>query len=81
MKKTNSKEHFIVYASGHFSDTQIHYHNVFKEILAVKHGIQKLKYHFIGYHFLVRMDNSAFPNVMNFKGKDVAQIKRLIFKV
>ena len=31
--------HFIAYASGHFSDTQIHYHSVFKEILAVKHGI------------------------------------------
>ncbi|KAH9734652.1 hypothetical protein KPL71_017443 [Citrus sinensis] len=38
LEETNGKEHFIAYASGHFSDTQIHYHSVFKEILAVKHG-------------------------------------------
>ena len=44
---------------------------MFKEILAVKHGIQKFEYHLIGHHFLVRIDNSAFPNIMNFKGKNV----------
>ncbi|KAH9801590.1 hypothetical protein KPL71_001094 [Citrus sinensis] len=73
LEETDGKEHFIAYASGHFSDTQIHYHSVFKEILTVKHGIQKLKYHLIGYHFLVRMDNLAFPNIMNFKGKNVPE--------
>ena len=46
---------------------------MFKEILAVKHGIQKFEYHLIGYHFLVRMDNSAFLNIMNFKGKNVPE--------
>ncbi|KAH9716951.1 hypothetical protein KPL71_021644 [Citrus sinensis] len=40
LEETDGKEHFIAYASGHFSDTQIHYHSVFKEILAVKHGTQ-----------------------------------------
>ncbi|KAH9657930.1 hypothetical protein KPL70_023280 [Citrus sinensis] len=73
LEETDGKEHFIGYARGHFSDTQIHYHSVFKEILAVKHGIQKFEYHLIGYHFLVRMDNSAFPNIMNFKGKNVPE--------
>ncbi|KAH9680007.1 hypothetical protein KPL71_026370 [Citrus sinensis] len=73
LEETDGKEHFIAYASGHFSDTQIHYHSVFKEILAVKHGIQKFEYHLIGYHFLVRMDNSTFPNIMNFKGKNVQE--------
>ena len=46
---------------------------MFKEIFTVKHGIQKFEYHLIGYHFLVRMDNSAFPNIMNFKGKNVPE--------
>ncbi|KAH9792730.1 hypothetical protein KPL71_004252 [Citrus sinensis] len=34
LEELNDKEHFIAYASGHFSETQKHYHNVFKEILA-----------------------------------------------
>ncbi|KAH9734715.1 hypothetical protein KPL71_017473 [Citrus sinensis] len=42
LEELNDKEHFIAYASGHFSDTQKHYHSVFKEILAVKNGIKKL---------------------------------------
>ena len=46
---------------------------MFKEILAVKHDIQKFEYHLIGYHFLVKMDNLAFPNIMNFKGKNVPE--------
>ncbi|KAH9722953.1 hypothetical protein KPL70_006913 [Citrus sinensis] len=35
LEELNDKEHFIAYASGHFSETQKHYHSVFKEILAV----------------------------------------------
>ncbi|KAH9752126.1 hypothetical protein KPL71_014577 [Citrus sinensis] len=34
LEELNDKEHFIAYASGHFSETQKHYHSVFKEILA-----------------------------------------------
>ncbi|KAH9801878.1 hypothetical protein KPL71_001190 [Citrus sinensis] len=34
LEDINRKEHFITYASGQFSDTQKHYHSVFKEILA-----------------------------------------------
>ncbi|KAH9668368.1 hypothetical protein KPL70_021387 [Citrus sinensis] len=34
LEESNSKEHFIAYASGQFSNTQKHYHSVFKEILA-----------------------------------------------
>ncbi|KAH9698103.1 hypothetical protein KPL71_023883 [Citrus sinensis] len=34
LEELNDKEHFITYASGQFSDTQKHYHSVFKEILA-----------------------------------------------
>ncbi|KAH9649380.1 hypothetical protein KPL70_025958 [Citrus sinensis] len=68
LEDINGKEHFIAYASGQFSDTQKHYHSVFKEILAVKNGIKKFEYHLIGHHFLIRMDSSAFPNILNFKG-------------
>ncbi|KAH9744234.1 hypothetical protein KPL70_003610 [Citrus sinensis] len=49
VEETDGKEHFIAYASGNFSNTQIHYHSVCKEILAIKHGIQKFEYHLIGY--------------------------------
>ncbi|KAH9801309.1 hypothetical protein KPL71_000978 [Citrus sinensis] len=68
LEDIHGKEHFIAYASGQFSDTQKHYHSVFKEILAVKNGIKKFEYHLIGHHFLIRMDSSAFPNILNFKG-------------
>jgi len=73
LEEINGKEHFIAYASGQFSDTQKHYHSVFKEILAVKNGIKKFQYHLIGHHFLIRMDNSTFPNILNFKGKTVLE--------
>ncbi|KAH9763380.1 hypothetical protein KPL70_001148 [Citrus sinensis] len=68
LEDINRKEHFIAYGSGQFSDTQKHYYSVFKEILAVKNGIKKFEYHLIGHHFLIRMDSSAFPNILNFKG-------------
>ncbi|KAH9763297.1 hypothetical protein KPL70_001115 [Citrus sinensis] len=71
LEEINGKEHFIAYASGQFSDTQKHYHSVFKEILAVKNGIKKIEYHLIGHHFIIRMDSSAFPNILNFKGLTV----------
>ena len=51
LEEINGKETFIAYASGHFFDTQQHYHIVYKEILAVKNGIKKFEYHFIDYHF------------------------------
>ncbi|KAH9697741.1 hypothetical protein KPL71_023732 [Citrus sinensis] len=73
LEEINGKEHFIAYASGHFSDTQKHYHSVFKEILAVKNGIKKFEYHLIGHHFLIQMDSSAFPNIFHFKGKTVPE--------
>ncbi|KAH9708170.1 hypothetical protein KPL70_012800 [Citrus sinensis] len=73
LEELNDKEHFIAHASGHFSETQKHYHSVFKEILAVKNGIKKFEYHLIGHHFLIRMDSSAFPNIFHFKGKTVPE--------
>ncbi|KAH9780700.1 hypothetical protein KPL71_008176 [Citrus sinensis] len=73
LEELKGKDNFIAYASGQFSNTQKHYHSVFKEILAVKNGIKKFEYHLIGHHFLIRMDSSAFPNIFNFKGKTVPE--------
>ncbi|KAH9769835.1 hypothetical protein KPL71_012160 [Citrus sinensis] len=78
LEELHGKEHFIAYASGHFSDTQKHYHSVFKEILAVKNGIKKFEYHLIGHHFLIRMDSSAFPNIFHFKVKHIKGSQNLI---
>ncbi|KAH9680105.1 hypothetical protein KPL71_026418 [Citrus sinensis] len=78
LEEINGKENFIAYASGHFSDTQKHYHSVFKEILAVKNGIKKFEYHLIGHHFLIRMDSSAFPNIFHFKVKHIKGSQNLI---
>ncbi|KAK9011416.1 hypothetical protein V6N11_044267 [Hibiscus sabdariffa] len=55
------------YKSGRFSDAETHYHSTFKEILAVKKGISKFEFHLIGYHFLVEMDMSSFPQMLKFK--------------
>ncbi|KAH9655632.1 hypothetical protein KPL70_022384 [Citrus sinensis] len=73
LEELNGKEYFITHASGQFSDTQKHYHSVFKEILAVKNDIKKFEYHLIEHHFLIRMDSSAFPNILNFKGKTIPE--------
>ena len=42
---------------------------IYKEILAVKYGIQKFEFHLIGHNFLVRLDNSFFPKILEFKNK------------
>ena len=55
LEEINGKESFIAYASGHFSDTQQHYHNVYKEILAVKNGIKKFEYHLISIWCLIAL--------------------------
>ena len=67
LEECNGKEHFIAYASGQFPDAQKYYHTIYKEILAVKNGIKKFEFHFIGHRFLIRLDNSDFPNILNFK--------------
>ncbi|KAK9230036.1 hypothetical protein WN944_023003 [Citrus x changshan-huyou] len=67
LEECNGKETFIAYASGQFPDTQKHYHTIYKEILAVKTSIKKFEFHLIGHRFLIRLDNSAFPNILNFK--------------
>ncbi|KAK1582477.1 hypothetical protein Q3G72_015436 [Acer saccharum] len=57
------------HASGKFKDSQQHYHTIYKEILAVKYGIQKLYFHLRTRNFIVEMDNSSFPKVLDFRNK------------
>ncbi|KAK0579615.1 hypothetical protein LWI29_028682 [Acer saccharum] len=57
------------HASGKFKDSQQHYHTIYKEILAVKYGIQKLDFHLRIRNFIVEMDNSSFPKVLDFCNK------------
>ncbi|KAJ9547120.1 hypothetical protein OSB04_019663 [Centaurea solstitialis] len=41
-----------------------HYHSTFKEILAVKRGIEKFQFHLIDHHFQIEMDMSSFPKML-----------------
>ncbi|KAK9011411.1 hypothetical protein V6N11_044262 [Hibiscus sabdariffa] len=68
-EESKGKRKIYGYKSGRFSDSEIHYHSTFKEILAVKKRIAKFEFHLIGHHFLVEMDMSSFPQMIKFKQK------------
>ncbi|MBA0702283.1 hypothetical protein Goari_027399 [Gossypium aridum] len=70
-EEDNGKRRLCGYKSRRFSDAEIHYHSTFKEILAVKYGITKFQFHLTGYYFLVEMDMSSFPKMLQFKQKEV----------
>jgi len=57
------------YKSGTFKESEKHYHSTYKEILAVKRGIEKFQFHLIGYRFLIEMDMASFPKMLQFKKK------------
>ena len=42
---------------------------IYKEILTVKYGIKKFEFHLVSHNFLIRMDNSSFPKIFDFKNK------------
>ena len=60
---------YYAHASGQFKESEKHYHVIYKEILAVKYGIQKFEFHLIGHNFLVKLDNSSFPKILDLKNK------------
>ena len=68
-KETDGKRNICEYKSGAFKTSELHYHSMFKEILAVKNGIEKFQFHFLGHNFLVKMDMSFFPKMLQFKRK------------
>ena len=63
------RRHICGYKSGVFKVSEKHYHSTDKEILAVKHGIEKFEFHLVGQHFLIEMDMSSFPKMIQFKQK------------
>nr|GEY79063.1 putative reverse transcriptase domain, viral movement protein [Tanacetum cinerariifolium] len=65
----NNKRHVCEYKSGTFKASEKHYYSTFKEILAVKRGIEKFQFHLIGHEFQVEMDMSSFPRMLQFKKK------------
>ena len=69
LKKLMAKGIFLPYKSGAFKPSELHYHSTFKEILAVKHGIENFQFHLLGHNFLVEMDMSSFPKMLQFKRK------------
>ena len=69
LEKLDGKEAYCAHGSGQFKESKKHYHVIYKEILAIKYGIQKFEFHLIGHNFLVRLDNSFFPKILNFKNK------------
>ncbi|MBA0786987.1 hypothetical protein Gotri_026544, partial [Gossypium trilobum] len=70
-EEDNGKRHLCGYKNGRFNDAEIHYHSTFKETLAIKNGISKFQFHLTGYRFLVEMDMSSFPKMLQFKQKEV----------
>ncbi|KAK2662932.1 hypothetical protein Ddye_001506 [Dipteronia dyeriana] len=69
IEEIKGKCHYYSHAGGQFKDAQKHYHTVYKEILAVKNGISKFDFHLRTKNFIIEMDNSSFPKVLEFRNK------------
>ena len=68
-EEVEGKRSICGYKSGAFKPSELLYHSTFKEILAVKHGIEKFQFHLLGHNFLVEMDMSSFPKMIQIKRK------------
>ncbi|GJW68799.1 putative reverse transcriptase domain, viral movement protein [Tanacetum coccineum] len=77
VQDNNNKRHVCGYKSGTFKASEQHYHSTFKEILAVKRGIEKFQFHLIGHEFQVEMDMSSFPRMLQFKRKMLPHVQLL----
>ena len=69
IESKDGQRRYCGHASGKFKDAHQHYHTIYKEILAVKSGIQKFDFHLRTKHFTIEMDNSSFPKVLEFRNK------------
>ena len=76
----DGKEPFCAHASGQFKDSEKHYHVIYKEILAVKYGIKTFEFHLISHHFHIRLDNSSFPKILEFKNRTLPDKQLLRLK-
>ena len=80
LEQNDGVNSYYGHASGKFSDAEKHYHTVYKEILAVKYGIKKFEFHLVGHNFLVQLDNSSFPKILEFKNKELPEPQLLRLK-
>ena len=69
LENSGEKESYYAHASGQFKDAEKNYHVIYKEILAIKYGIKKFEFHLISHNFLIKMHNSSFPKILDFKNK------------
>ncbi|KAH9801792.1 hypothetical protein KPL71_001158 [Citrus sinensis] len=69
LDKIGDSESYCTHASGQFKDSEKNFHVIYKEILTVKYGIKKFEFHLVSHNFLIRMDNSSFPKIFDFKNK------------
>ena len=63
-EEIDGKRNICGYKSSAFKPSELHYHSTFKEILTVKHGIEKFQFHLLIHNFLVEMDMSSFPKML-----------------
>lgn len=69
LEDLNGQKHVYGYKSGHFKPSKLNYHSTFKEILAIKRGIEKFKFHLSDHHFIVETDMTSFPSMLVPKSK------------
>ena len=77
LEELNDNQHVCGYKSGSFSSSEELYHSTHKEVLAVKRGIERFEFHLVGHHFIVEMDMSCFPRMLDFKQKTIPNSQRL----
>ncbi|KAI5422112.1 hypothetical protein KIW84_045531 [Lathyrus oleraceus] len=80
IEELEGKIYYYGHASGQFKEAEKHYHTTYKEALTVKMGIQKFDFHLRGYQFVVHMDNSSFPMILEFKNKMTPDPQTLCLK-
>ena len=66
-EEIDGKRNTYGYKSGAFKPLELQYHSTFKEILALKHGIENFQFHLVEHNFLIEMDMSSFPKMLQFK--------------
>ena len=69
LKKLMARELFVVIKVVHSSLQNFTTTPVSKKSLQSKHGIEKFQFHLLRHNFLVEMDMSSFPKMLQFKRK------------
>ena len=80
LERLDDKEYYCAHASGQFKESEKHCHVIYKETLAVKYGIKKFEFHLVGHNFLVILDNSSFPKILDYRNKTLPDKQLLRLK-